>query len=657
MSAIIALLAPDRNRIPDGVADRMLASMNHRGGDNVNKWSDGNIQLGHRMRWTSGESLRESMPHRSSSTGCVITCDARIDNQKELIAELGRPPGDAATDAGLILSAYEKWGEMCPAKLEGDFVFAIWDPNRRELFCARDQLGVKHFYYYFEPGKLFALASEVKALFCLPSVCRELNEQAVGDYLSFNFEDKESTLFKRIFRLPATCAMSVRVESVQPKTWCYWTPDGISELKLRSHANYHDAFREYFREAVNARLRSTFPIGSMLSGGLDSSAITCTAADQVASRGAEPIHSYSAIYAETSNVHSDLDEMQFMRSVIAKSGCRSHFIDCDAVDALKDMSELMRYADHPVGMANLHVHLECFKQARKDGVRVMLDGTDGDSTVSHGYEAFGQLAQRGRLFSLFDNARLLKVNMPQKAHSIENLAFRLGIDQIVPGPFQKFWHSVTFRRNSYGKRIHSEFDGLQWQAINKDFKRKQELEDRFRHFAAENAASRTDPIRSHWNDLTSGHYARVLETAELASQPYGIEMRFPFFDRRLIEFCIAMPPAEKVYNGWTRSVFRHAMGGILPEDVQWRATKANLGAGLKVNLIKNSTSKLQNIVNAPSSVLDPYVDMAFLKRIYGRFAANPFKSDYDCLVLVSVVHLHDWLNENGFSGDRHAAAL
>ena len=98
------------------------------------------------------------------------------------------------------------------------------------------------------------------------------------------------------------------------------------------------------------------------------------------------------------------------------------------------MDHVMRYADHPVGMANLHVHLECFKEAAKNDVRVMLDGTDGDSTVSHGYEAFGQLAKQGRLWSMFRNASLLKSNMPRGAHSLENLAFRLRNGPNYPCP-------------------------------------------------------------------------------------------------------------------------------------------------------------------------------------------------------------------------------
>ena len=656
MSAIAALFSLNDGKHAGEIVARMLATLEHRGEGESQLWSDENIQLGHRARGAGADSAGESLPRRCAASGAAITCNARIDNREDIARKLGIFDGVMPSDSELILTAYEKWGEDCAAELIGDFVFAIWDPRKSQLFCARDPLGVKHFYYYHEPGKFFAVASEAKALFCVPGVRRELNEQSIGDYLAFNFEDKESTFFKGISRLPATHTLTIASGDARPRVRCYWKPNNVPELKLGGPNEYYEAFRERFREAVAARVESPLPVGSMLSGGLDSSAITCIAGEEVAARGTGPLHTFSAVYPETSKDHPALDELRFMRSVAEMSGSKAHYVDCDAIDAWGDMPRVMQHADQPVGMANLHVHLECLKAASAQGVRVLLDGTDGDTTVSHGYEAFGQLAARGRLISLFKNAKMLKGNMPQKAHSLENLAFRMGIDQVVPSALENAWHSLTRRYRTYGRSTNTEFDKLQWLAINKDFRREHNLESRFVHFAERRASESGNAIAAHWNDLTSGHYARILETAEAVSQSYGIEMRFPFFDRRLIEFCIAVPPIEKIRNGWTRSVFRHAMTGTIPAEVQWRTTKGDLGPGLKLNMINYSSCKLDSIVNSGSGVLHRFVDMDFLKRVYRRFSSEPFKSDHDCLVLVSVAHLHDWLCENGLSGKIHKAA-
>ena len=121
--------------------------------------------------------------------------------------------------------------------------------------------------------------------------------------------------------------------------------------------------------------------------------------------------------------------------------------------------------------------------------------------------------------------------------------------------------------------------------LKDDFRIKYQLEERFRHYNQLNYSALPGSSENHWQTLTGGLFASSLELVELAAQSFSIEPRFPFFDRRLIEFCIALPPGERIYNGWTRAIFRYAMSGILPADVQWRHTKANLSAGIKSNLI------------------------------------------------------------------------
>src|SRR4029077_18563520 len=143
------------------------------------------------LLWTTPESLHEKLPVASANGGFVITADARIDNRGELIAALGLSDrsGDQITDSALILGAYEKWGDASPERLLGDFAYVIWDRRQRSLFCARDHFGVRTFYYYHSPGRIFAFASEIKALLCLPDVPQRLNELHVGDYLEGIFED------------------------------------------------------------------------------------------------------------------------------------------------------------------------------------------------------------------------------------------------------------------------------------------------------------------------------------------------------------------------------------------------------------------------------------------------------------------------------------
>jgi asparagine synthase (glutamine-hydrolysing) len=174
VSGIVAVYHLDRRPVCRKDLEGMSLILAHRGPDGAGLWSEGAVGLGHRMLWTTQESLGERLPMVSKNGRFVLTADARIDNRPEVLAALGltdRPDGKVS-DSALILAAYEIWGVRCPERLLGDFAFVLWDRHQQTLFCARDHFGVKPLYYYYRPGHLFACASEIKALLCLPEVPR-----------------------------------------------------------------------------------------------------------------------------------------------------------------------------------------------------------------------------------------------------------------------------------------------------------------------------------------------------------------------------------------------------------------------------------------------------------------------------------------------------
>src|SRR3989442_1004237 len=221
-----------------------------------------------------------------------LHADARIDNRAELCSVLSAP--STVTDAELILQAYARWGERCPEHLLGDFAFALWDARRGFLFCARDHFGVKPFYYHHRPGRLFAFASEIKGLLVLSDVPRRLNETRVADYLVPLLEDKEITFYEGIVRLPPAHHMTVSRDGVRIEQ--YWALDPDREIRMKSDGEYAAAFREIFTEAVRCRLARPIPVGSMLSGGLDSSSIVFVAPKLLAEDGSRELHTFSAIF-------------------------------------------------------------------------------------------------------------------------------------------------------------------------------------------------------------------------------------------------------------------------------------------------------------------------------------------------------------------------
>ena len=287
MSGITGIYHPGGAPVDGGDLERMVDVIVHRGPDGYGVWNEGPIGLGHRMLWTTPESRQEKLPLVKESGDLAITADARIDNRDEVLSQVGLSgfPRDGINDSALILGAYQKWGERCVEHLLGDFAFAIWDKRRQVLFCARDHFGVKPFIYY-SCGSLFAFASEIKALLCLPYVPRQLDEMSVGEYLTSTFDDTARTFYKDIHRLPPAHSVTVSKEGTRLRE--YWSLDPSREIRLAGDQEYAEAFRERFTEAVRCRLRSAFPVGSLLSGGLDSSAVTCVARDLLTERG-EPV--------------------------------------------------------------------------------------------------------------------------------------------------------------------------------------------------------------------------------------------------------------------------------------------------------------------------------------------------------------------------------
>ncbi|MDQ3661536.1 MAG: asparagine synthase-related protein, partial [Actinomycetota bacterium] len=203
--------------------------------------------------------------------------DARIDNREELVRTLwggSHLPDEPPTDAELILEAYRRWGEECPARLIGDFAFAIWDARRGRLFAARDPMAMRALYYRVEPRRVL-FGTEVKQILAVPGVPARIFEPAVGAYLAGPFGHMEWTFYEGISQLAPAHALVV--DASGQRTWRYWDIDPDFRIEYPTEEEYVEHFLEVFLEAVRCRLRSTKPVGIFLSGGMDSGSIASAA--------------------------------------------------------------------------------------------------------------------------------------------------------------------------------------------------------------------------------------------------------------------------------------------------------------------------------------------------------------------------------------------
>lgn len=634
MSAIVGIYFLDSQPVDRTDLERMVAIVAHRGLDGAGAWNSGPIGLGHRMLWTTPESLHEQLPLVNKTGDIVLTADARIDNREELIAALGvtgRPHGEIS-DSDLLLSAYEQWGEGCPEKLLGDFAFALWDGRRQTLFCARDHLGVKPFYYYHQSGRAFVFASEIKALLSWPEVPRHLNEVRVADHLAGMFEDRVSTLYQDVFRLPAAHSMTVSRERTRVRP--YWSLDPSRELRFRSNEEYAEAFHELFTEAVRCRLRSAFPVGSLLSGGLDSSSIVCTARNLLSENRSRHLHTFSAIFPGLPKADlRRIDERPFMDAVLATGGLEPHYVHADCLSPLSEIDRVLWHEDEAVLAPNLYMHWALYRAAHQQGVRVLLDGIDGDTTVSHGLEYLAELAYRGRWKTLLMEATALS-RKSSSAFSPRRIIWQYGLKPLVPRPAALLWQLCRGRTRRMAAIS---------PIVNPAFARRIGLATRAQTLLRSRSRAARWARHVHWHGLTSGLLPTALEMADRAAAAFLLEPRYPFFDRRLMEFCLALPPDQKLHQGWTRVVMRRAMAHTLPDEVRWRIGKANLSPNFQRRLLDFDRALLDEVILHDPQVIEQYVDVPALREVYQRCISQP--TGEDAVAVYGAVSLALWLRK------------
>lgn len=667
MSGIVGIFYLDRRKIDRQQLDRMVDSIAHRGPDGANIWSEGSVGFGHRMLWTTPESLLETFPLANAAGNVVLTADARIDNRDELIRDLDLTarPAEKITDSQLILSAYEKWGENCAQYLLGDFAFAIWDDRQQRIFCARDHFGVKPFYYCYQPGKAFFFASEIKALLSLPEIPRRVNEVRIADYLYPMLEDKSITAYEGILRLPPAQTMTVSFTR-QLDRQTYWTLEFKQELRLGSDEEYAAAFREIFTEAVRCRLRSAFPVGSHLSGGLDSSSITCVARDLLRSQGTK-LHSFSNVF----DTVTECDEREFIEPIVAQGGLTPHYLHPDCTGPLSQWKDIFPADEEPCFIgANGYLVWGLNRAAQDAGVRVVLDGFDGDTTVSHGMGYFAELARQGKwgtfaaeanaLCQHFENspsailryygltyleqlARQWKwlefakavrgIGRHFKITSYKKLWLRYGLTPMVPAFLLKAWQFLRGRNSSLDNTS---------ALINLKFSQQIGIESRRQTFKSPDRPIESDR-EEQWRTLTSGGLTLVLEQGDRGAAACSIESRHPFMDKRLIEFCMALPASQKLKQGWTRAILRHAMQDILPETVQWRGGKTDMNPNCLYGLLNYNQKLLDEVVMTQTDSIAPYIDLNTLRHSYKRLVIAGKVTNEDFSRVWQAIGLGLWL--------------
>ena len=355
--------------------------------DGASQWKSAEIGLGCQYQVSTPEAAGERLPLHDIPSGLTITAGARLDNRLELLGQLGIKDGSirfTLSDSEIILRAYQKWGEDCVGRIDGDWHFAVWDERAHKLFLARDPQGNTGLYYYHN-SRFFAFASTKKALLALDAIPKNPDLLRISQVLTAWPGDGILSGYEDILRLPPAHRMTITSESARADR--YWFPEHISELKLKTDDEYLEAFLDTFTQAVSTRLRGGQPIGVTLSGGLDSGSVTALAASILRENGKTLTAFTSAPLSDPSQFvdpHRTGDETQLAQATAQKAGNVDHIlIRSEEITPLAGIERMLWVHDEPGHAAGNQFWIAAILEAaRQRGVRILLTGQMGNATIS-----------------------------------------------------------------------------------------------------------------------------------------------------------------------------------------------------------------------------------------------------------------------------------
>ncbi len=538
---------------------RMALALEHRGPDDSGAYfdDDGALALGHR-RLSIIDPERGKQPMSTEDGALTVVFNGAVYNYLELRRELiakGHPIR-SYSDTEVLLYAYREWGDACVEHFLGMFAFAIWDKQKRSLFCARDRIGIKPFYYFFD-GERLLFASEIKAIMAEGSVVAEPLQEGLQDYITFQFCLGEKTMFKHIKKLEPGFCMHVRHDGrqLEMKTRQYWDVDYTIDEE-HDESWFVDNLAALIEDATVMHLRSDVPLGAHLSGGLDSSTVVCLAA-----RHGEKLRTFTGAFKEG----PQYDETSYAKQVAAYVGAEYHEIFIPGDDLHETLPKLMYYMDEPLAGPGVIPQYYVSKLAAKH-VKVALGGQGGDELFI-GYArylvAYLEQCIAGAIY--------------ENAHS----KYAVTLDAIVPNlpllatykpMMQTLWKQGLFE--SADSRYFRLVDRSEGMAHLFD---DSVTRSSYSPYASFQKIFNREGLHSLVNQMTyfdlKGSLPALLHVEDRTSMAASIESRVPLLDHRIVEFMARIPPNIKFAGGRMKHIFKESVRNTVPKPIFDRKDK------------------------------------------------------------------------------------
>jgi asparagine synthase (glutamine-hydrolysing) len=508
-----------------------------------------------------------------------------IEIRDELIA-LGHT-FESHSDTEVILKAYIEWGRQSVVRFVGMWAFAILDTNNNSIFFSRDRFAIKPLYFYQDSEKLL-FSSEIKTMLAYDSKISSLNEKNLLEFIYLNgLQNPYETLYNNISELPAgaNAVFNYRTKQLSIRPYYNLEREVLKKNGIQySEADLAKKYKDQFQESVKLHLRSDVPIGSCLSGGLDSSAITAFAALQM---GDIPFYTYTAAYEDKL-----VDESDFAKMVSDNhQNIEACYTYPNEEDFWEDIENMIWHQDLPVGSTSIFAQWEVMKLAKSKGAKVLLDGQGADEVLG-GYSSYTGVF----LLELFQKFSFVKFLREYKA--IQSNRSVNPKKEILRNVFHMLPFAVqnTIRGNQKSGKTYLKEDFLNTYIPQINHEKK-----------------RVSYLHNSFHSIKVGMH-ELLRYEDRNSMAFSIESRVPFLDHRLVELTLNIPLEYKIKNGWTKYMLRKAIEGTVPHEVVWRKDKKGFITPQEAWL-KKSKKQLLELIESTKIVWDYFKKEELIQQI------------------------------------------
>lgn len=552
----------------------MLASFAYRGPDDMGYYqNDRGLGLAHKRLSIIDLTNSGRQPMYSDDGDIVIVFNGEIYNYKEVAVDLAANYGitfKSNSDTEVIIKAYQVYGKDFVSYLNGMFAIAIWDGKSEELFIARDRIGIKPIYYYFNDG-FFAFASEIKALLKLPQIKKTPNINAIIKYNTLSFQLNEETWYEKIFLLEPGCTLSVTHQGVVKNS--YWRPI-ININYKRSYADTVNELKYLIENAINIHQISDVPVGAHLSGGVDSSTIVA-----FVSKSNKNLHTFSSTFKSMGVKFDESNEINYMKNHF---GTHHHQITANGNEVELMLDSMITSLDEPIaGPATIPMYF-INKLIHQAGIKV-VNGGQGVDELFGGYPPYFNTGVRNLIKMIKMRKHVPTSELPYIPLYIDK--YLKGRNFTAKSTTQDIWKNTEMKTNTIN--LYNQItNNLQEDLL--PFEQMMIMDLKF-------------------------YLPALLHQEDRMSMNWSIESRVPFLDYRLVEYALTIPSYFKIRKGITKAVFRDAVKDLVPplilnnkikrgyptpisywlqNELKYRLINLNKGNLFSLNLFDETTVKL-----------------------------------------------------------------